>query len=256
MTNSLILDALGLALLIQLIFFVFAAIKKTDLVTDLSYGLSFVVLAILALIQTNQFLPSLLLTVVIGIWGIRLAGFLFIRIRKLKKDDRFDGIRENFWKFGRFWLLQGVSVWVIMLSAIVFYSKNINIDTLNPFSWLFLVIALLGIVIESIADTQKYQYKNNPANKGHWTNVGLYRYSRHPNYLGEMLMWWGVFGFIAFSLQGWEWLTIISPLYISSLLLFVTGIPTTEKRNDQIYKDSKEYSNYKKKTGLLFPKFF
>ena len=119
MVNIFIGEALLLALIIQLIFFIFAAIKKTDQVTDLSYGLSFVILAILAFTQTNFGLPALILTMVIIIWGVRLAGFLFIRIRKLKTDIRFDGIREKFWKFAQFWLLQGISVWVIMLASIV-----------------------------------------------------------------------------------------------------------------------------------------
>lgn len=253
--NQFILDALVIALVIQLIFFIFAAIRKTDVVTDLSYGLTFVLIAIWALLKTNLELPSILLTAVITIWGVRLAGFLFMRIRKLKIDARFNGIREDFWKFARFWLLQGVSVWVIMIAATLFYSKNVTSDSFNGLSYIPLSIALLGILIESTADQQKFKFKNDPANKGHWTDVGLYKYSRHPNYFGEMLMWWGIFGFTASTLVGAEWLVIISPVYITALLLFVTGIPTTEKRNDQVYKGNKEYEEYKKKTGLVLPKF-
>lgn len=256
MTNSLILDALILALLIQLFFFIFAALKKTDQVTDLSYGLSFVILAVFTFLQSPKSLPALLLTVVIAIWGVRLAGFLFIRIRKLGKDARFDGIRENFWKFARFWLLQGFSVWVIMLASIIFYGKDFNALAFNPLAYIALGVSVLGIVIESVADLQKYQYKNDIAHKGHWTDVGLYKYSRHPNYFGEMLMWWGVFAFCAQALQASEWLSLISPVFITALLLFVTGIPTTEKRNDEIYKDNQAYNEYKKKTGLLFPKIW
>jgi steroid 5-alpha reductase family enzyme len=253
--NNFIWYALGLALLIQLVFFVFAAIRKTDQVTDLSYGLSFVILAVIACFQANFAIPAIILTIVITIWGVRLAGFLFIRIRKLKKDNRFDGIRDNFWKFAQFWLLQGISVWVIMLGAIVFYTKNMTEIVIGPLAYVSLFVALLGIVIETIADLQKYNYKNDLSHKGHWTDVGLYKYSRHPNYLGEMLMWWGTFSFVALFLQGWEWLTIIAPLYITALLLFVTGIPTTEKKNDQIYVGNLEYQEYKKRTGLLIPKF-
>jgi steroid 5-alpha reductase family enzyme len=255
MTTSLIWSALVIVLIIQLLFFVFAALKKTDQVTDLSYGLSFVLLAILTYLQIKGSLQAMLLTIVISIWGVRLAGFLFMRIRKLKKDARFDGIREKFWKFAQFWLLQGVSIWVIMLAALVFYSKNLNTITLNPLAYVFLGVAVLGIILETIADNQKFAYKNDAKHSGHWADVGLYKFSRHPNYLGELLMWWGVFGFIAPTLMGWEWLTIISPLYISLLLLHVTGIPTTEKRNDKIYANNKEYGEYKKRTGLLLPKF-
>lgn len=253
--NQFLIDSLVIALVIQLIFFMFAAIRKTDVVTDLSYGLTFVLIAFWALIKTNLEMPSILLTAVITIWGVRLAGFLFMRIRKLKIDARFNGIREDFWKFARFWLLQGVSVWVIMIAATLFYSKNVTSDSFYGLSYIPLGIALLGILIESTADQQKFKFKNDPANKGHWTDVGLYKYSRHPNYFGEMLMWWGIFGFTASTLVGAEWLVIISPVYITALLLFVTGIPTTEKRNDQIYKGNKEYEEYKKKTGLVFPKF-
>jgi len=242
-------------LVLQIIFFIYAAVKKTDKVTDLSYGLTFVItsLSIYFLnIEYSSIFKILLLATVV-IWGLRLAIYLFVRIIKTGKDKRFDGVRENFKKFGSFWLLQAISIFVILLpTTYILISKDEM--SLNWISFIGLVIALMGIVIEGVADSQKFVFKNKSSNKGKWISTGLWKYSRHPNYLGEIMMWVGIFLYCLVYINGIGFITILSPIYITILLVAVSGIPTLEKEYDKRYRGSKQYQDYKKNTGILFPR--
>lgn len=243
-----------ITLIIQMAFFAYAAWKKSDIVTDLSYGLTFVVLVWIAIFINFSFsLPLLLLAGAVTFWGGRLAGYLFSRILKMKKDDRFDGIREHFWKFFQFWFFQGISIWVISLPFIVVLSKDI-VD-FQPIHFVALSISVFGVIFEGIADNQKSKFKSDPKNKGQWLETGLWKYSRHPNYFGEMLMWWGIFLFGVLTYSNLEWLVLISPLYIMVLLLFITGVPTLEKRYDERFKDNDAYWEYKNSTSMIVPWF-
>lgn len=244
-----LLSTFLIALGLQAIFFAVAATFKTDKVTDLSYGLTFVIVA-LFLFWRHQTPYAGLLAAMITLWGIRLASYLFIRILKMGRDRRFDGIREKFWAFAKFWLLQGIAIWVIMLPAIFGMRAG---QTISPVSYVGLAIFLLGLLIETFADWQKYQFKNDPKNRGKWIASGIWKHARHPNYFGELLVWWGIFLYVVPTLQGWGWLTVISPLFITVLLLFVTGIPPLRKQMDEKYGKNPKYQSYLKKTRLLVP---
>jgi len=247
---SFILLSLILVISLQLLLFIPAFIFKTDKLTDLSYALSFIILAVLSLFLNPVFWPKLILLTMIIIWGLRLGIFLFIRIQKIKKDRRFDGIRENFFKFLSFWLLQGASVWVIMLASLLYFNlKQVNF---NFYSLAGIIIWITGLMIETIADLQKYKFSQKTKNQGKWISTGLWKYSRHPNYFGEILHWLGVYIFTLSSLGGLNiYLALISPLFISILLLFVSGVPKLEKyANDKWGRDLK-YQKYKKETSLL-----
>src|SRR5690606_26275780 len=140
-------------------FFIYAVINKTDKVTDLSYGLTFVIASILSYSLVYQYssIFKLLLVLLVVVWGLRLSIFLFVRVVRTKKDKRFDGIREKPLKFASFWLLQAISVFVILLPTT--YTLLLNRDTsLGWFSYIGLLIAILGIAIESIADVQKFVF--------------------------------------------------------------------------------------------------
>jgi len=242
-------------LVLQIIFFIYAAVKKTDKVTDLSYGLTFVItsLSIYFLNIEYSSIFKILLLVIVVIWGLRLAIYLFVRIIKTGKDKRFDGVRENFKKFGSFWLLQAISIFVILLPTTnILISKDEM--SLNWISYIGLGISVLGIVIESIADSQKFIFKSKKENKGKWVSTGLWKYSRHPNYLGEIMMWVGIFLYCLVYINGIGFITILSPIYITVLLVAVSGIPTLEKEYDKRYRGSKQYQDYKKNTGILFPR--
>jgi len=239
---------------IQVLFFIFAAAFKTDKVTDLAYGLTFVIIAWFLLIRNGMFdLTRILLVLMVTIWGVRLAGYLFYRILKTGKDKRFDGIRENFWKFAGFWTAQTIVIFVVMLSSIIFLEQaNVEWQILSSIG---LCIWLIGFITETIADQQKFSFRNNPKNKDKWIGTGLWYYSRHPNYFGEILCWVGIFIYTIPVLTGIEWLGIISPISITATLLFFSGIPTVEKKDDERYGKNKEYRKYKKTTSVLIPWF-
>lgn len=243
---------------IQVVFFAFAVTLKTDKVTDLSYSLTFVIVALVLLLSLGTIsVPHVLVTAFIVIWGARLGSYLFARIIKLKKDDRFDGIRENPLSFTGFWLLQAVTIWIVMLPATVLLSKEVLTTGVGSpvtfFTWLGAALWIIGFSIEAVADAQKYRFRNDPANKGKWIRDGLWKNSRHPNYFGEMVCWWAIFVITAPYLQGSQWITIIGPVFLTLLLLKISGIPTVEKKAEQKYGDNPEYQKYKKQTSTLLP---
>ena len=244
-------STLGISLLIQAVFFVFAASLKTDKVTDLSYGLTFVILAFVLLWKNDPTEPAqLALAMMVVLWGARLAAYLLYRIVRIKRDARFDGIREDFWKFFQFWLFQGIAVWVIMLPVSVWFGK--------PGPWRVLMyvglgVWLAGLAIETIADIQKFRQKSGVSGARRWMSSGLWRYSRHPNYFGELLCWWGVFLFVASDLKGWAWLSIVGPVAITYILLYVTGIPPLERSAERKWGGESGYQKYKRSTNVLIP---
>jgi steroid 5-alpha reductase family enzyme len=239
------LEAFLIIFIIQVTFFAWANFFKTDKVTDLSYGLTFIILAVYLMLRGGP--TSLLLLPIL--WGLRLSSYLFIRILKIKKDQRFDGVREKFWPFAKFWLLQAVSILIISL-PFIFASLNNFYVQLNYVS---ILVFTTGLFFETIADWQKYQFKNKAHNKNKFIQTGLWRYSRHPNYFGEMLVWWGIYLASATNLQGWQHSAILSPLYIMALLLFVSGVPTLEKGYAKKYGNT--WLEYKKNTSSIIPWF-
>lgn len=245
--------ALAISLSINLFFFLLASTLKTDKFTDFTYGLTFILLALIFLFKNQTFYPhQILLATMIILWALRLITYLLIRILKIKKDTRFDGIREKPLQFLKFWLFQGLAVWAIMLPAVYLLNQALN-QPVTSLMFLGIIIWVLGLTIESISDWQKFTFKNNPQNKDLWIQSGLWKYSRHPNYFGEILLWWGIFIFALPLVKGLSWLTIIGPLSITFILLFASGIPPLEKRYDQKYAANQQYQEYKKKTSLLIP---
>ena len=203
---------------INILMFIPAFKFKTDKLTDLSYALSFIILVLLVLILAPFSILNLVVALMVVAWGLRLGGFLFIRIRKIKKDKRFDGMRESFFKFLRFWVLQGMSVWIILLAALLFLiSPDKNV------CWLGFVIWLVGLLVEATADLQKSKFRQLEQNKGKFIQSGLWKYSRHPNYFGEILCWLGIYVFVFPALGlSYKLIGLLSPLYIIILLLLLS----------------------------------
>jgi steroid 5-alpha reductase family enzyme len=248
-----ILATLIVSLGIQAIFFAFAASLKTDKVTDLSYSLSFAAIAALLVVVNRAFAPvQLLAAALVVVWAARLGGYLLARIVRIGKDARFDDKRGDFWKFLQFWLLQAVVVWIVMLPTTILISSP---ATPAP-GVLTLVGALLwvvGFAIEAASDAQKSAFKKDRANAGRWIETGLWKYSRHPNYFGEAVLWWGLFLVALPSLRGAFALAAVGPLAITLLLLFVSGVPLLEKSADARYGGDPAYQAYKRGTSLFIP---
>jgi steroid 5-alpha reductase family enzyme len=239
--------------LFNLFMFVPAYLYKTDKLTDISYALSFIFLSGFAYIKSSTTGAHILLTLLVFWWALRLGAFLLYRVSKKGKDVRFDGMRENPLKFIRFWLLQGVTVFLVLIGVLLFMEvKSPKVNLLSIFG---VIVFLCGLAIEAIADLQKWQFSQNIKNKGKWIEIGLWGRSRHPNYLGEMLVWIGIYLYILPSLTGNDWLiALISPAYIIILLMFVSGIPLLEKSADKKWGNEKGYKEYKKRVPKLIPK--
>ena len=237
---------LAVSLSINIAMFIPAFLLRTDKLTDMSYSLTFIIIILLALFSNNPGTNSMILALMIMIWSLRLGLYLVIRIHGMKKDSRFDSIRGSFLSFLKFWLLQGLAVFIILLPSLL-YMTSPNEKVFWPGALLW----LLGLLLESIADSQKYIHKKK---SNSFISSGLWKYSRHPNYFGEILCWTGIYVFVLPSLTILEALIgIISPLFIAIILVFVTGIPPLERAADNKWKDNKDYASYKKNTSILVP---
>jgi steroid 5-alpha reductase family enzyme len=247
-----ILLSFVISLAVNAVFFAIAAIRRTDVVTDLSYSLSFALLAI-ALPSLGAREPvQLVAALLVLIWAVRLGGYLLTRILRIKVDHRFDEMRDKPLRFARFWLLQAISVAVIMLPVTYLVSRD---DAPGFGAWAIAGVAmwLVGLVIEAVADAQKSSFKGKEENRDRFITSGLWRYSRHPNYFGEMLVWWGLFLYAVPFLHGAAFAVVIGPVFITLLLLFVSGIPLLERSADAKYGDEPAYREYKRRTSILVP---
>ena len=182
------------SLAVNAAFFAIAATRKTDVVTDLSYSLSFAVLAIVLPFLGAHEPVQLVASLLVLVWAARLGGYLFRRILRIKVDHRFDEMRDRPLRFARFWLLQAIAVAVIMLPVSYLLGRD-DPPGFGPWAIAGAAIWLAGLVIEAVADAQKSAFKAKDENRGRFVTTGLWRYSRHPNYFGEMLVWWGLFVF-------------------------------------------------------------
>jgi steroid 5-alpha reductase family enzyme len=188
------------------------------------------------------------------VWAARLGYFLFTRIHKAGKDARFDAIKTCFVRFLAAWTLQGL--WITFTAAAAWGA--ITSEQKEPFGIFAMIGSLVwlsGFIIEVVADRQKGQFKEESENKGKFIRSGLWSRSRHPNYFGEIVLWTGV-AIIAFPvLQGWQWVFLSSPVFITILLTRVSGIPLLEKRADDTWGGQEDYEAYKKSTPVLVPRF-
>ncbi len=239
----------------NLALFIPAYLYKTDRLTDVSYALSFVILSVFAYAKSSHNAAHTVLLLAVLLWAARLGGFLLMRIWNMKRDKRFDGMRENFFAFLRFWLLQGISVFIILLASLLYWRHpHAVVSTLSVVG---VLIFGVGLCLETVADAQKFTFNQDPKNKGKWIDSGVWSKSRHPNYLGEMLVWIGLYIYGLTVFEGKEWLIgLASPLFIMTLLLFVSGIPLLEKSADERWGKDKAYQAYKKRVPKLLPVFF
>jgi steroid 5-alpha reductase family enzyme len=186
------------------------------------------------------------------VWAVRLGSYLFRRILRMKVDHRFDGMRDQPLRFARFWLLQAITVAVVMLPVSYLLDRD-QPGGFRIWSAVGAAVWLTGLLVEAIADTQKQAFRAKEENRGRFVTSGLWRYSRHPNYFGEMLVWWGLFVYVVPVLHGWAFAVVIGPVFITLLLLFVSGIPPLERSADEKYGADAGYREYKRRTSILVP---
>ena len=247
-----ILLSFAIALALNGAFFAVAAARRTDVVTDLSYSLTFALLAV-ALPFTGAHQPSqLLVSALVLVWAARLGTYLFRRILRMKVDHRFDEMRDKPLRFARFWLLQAITVAVVMLPVSYLLDRDAA-PGIGAWAIGGTALWLVGLVVEAVADAQKSAFRAQGANRGRFIGDGLWRYSRHPNYFGEILVWWGIFLCAVPFLHGAAFAVVIGPVFITLLLLFVSGIPLLERSADEKYGGDADYRDYKRRTSILIP---
>ena len=247
-----ILLSFPIALAVNGAFFAFAAARRTDVVTDLSYSLTFALLAVVLLFAGAAEPVQLVASLLVLVWAARLGIYLFRRIMRTKVDHRFDGMRDQPLRFARFWLLQAITVAVVMLPVSYLLDQD-DPPGLGAWSIAGAAVWLVGLLIEAVADAQKAAFRAKEENRGRFVASGLWRYSRHPNYFGEILVWWGLFLYVVPALHGAAFAVVIGPVFITLLLLFVSGIPLLEKSADEKYGSDAAYRDYKRRTSILVP---
>ena len=245
---------------IHLIIFIPSAIMKNEKFYDFTGMIAYLSIIIFAIqqkyIQIHSIdIYSLVLSLLISIWTLRLGIFLFYRVLKVGEDIRFKDVKNNALKFFVWFSISSLWVSLTTMAAMnVVTSKNYNKDL--TLLCIGTIIWIIGFLFEIISDYQKIKFKNNALNKNKFIDSGLWSISRHPNYFGEIILWIGIYIITLPSTSGLEYLGIISPLFVIVLLNKVSGINLLEASADKKWGSSKEYQKYKKITPRLIPKLW
>jgi len=246
--------AVGLAFLIQWLVFIPSFALQTEKVFDLTGSLTYITVSSLAfLFNPGHDARAGLLYALVLIWAVRLGTFLFRRIQKAGKDDRFDEIKPDFLRFLNVWTIQALWVTFTMAAALVAITSASQVG-LDLFAAIGFLVWLTGFVIEVVADAQKSAFNADPNNRGRFISSGLWARSRHPNYFGEITLWVGVAVIALPVLHGWGWVALISPVFVTLLLTRVSGVPLLEAKADKKWGGQPDYEEYKRKTPVLIPR--
>jgi len=250
-SRPLFASAVLVAFAIQWLAFVPAFILKTERTYDLTGSFTYISVAILAVALAGRWdARALLLLAMVAVWAVRLGSFLFRRVHRAGKDDRFTEIKQSFVRFLLAWTLQGLWVSFTLAAALAAITTRAT-KPLGIAAWIGLAIWIIGFAIEITADMQKKRFRAVPENKGRFIQSGLWGWSRHPNYFGEIVLWIGVAVVAAPALQGWQWVMLISPVFVTLLLTKISGIPILERRADKTWGGQPEYEAYKSRTPTL-----
>jgi len=231
--------------------FAIAIYKKRNDVADIAWGLGYVILCVYLFISYSASSVSILLYTLVTVWGLRLSLHIYIRNKNKTEDFRYKAWRDEWGKnfyvrsYLQVFLLQGVFL-LIIISPVIHAAVAASIQW-NVFTWVGLCFWVIGFYFQAVADWQLAVFKSDKNNKNLIIQSGLWKYSRHPNYFGEILMWWSIF-IITIPFTNSLYF-VVSPLTITVLLVFVSGIPMLEKK----YKGNPVFEDYKKRTSALIP---
>lgn len=248
--------AVTAAFAIQVLAFIPAAILRTERFFDLTGSLTFIAISVaLVLLAPQRDALSGVLAAMVVVWAARLGTFLARRVHRAGSDGRFDEIKGSPLRFLQVWVVQGA--WVSLTAAAAWIAIGADAADRAPFgaiSVVGVVVWAIGLTIEIVADAQKSRFRADPRHKDEFIRTGLWSRSRHPNYFGEIVVWVGVFVTAAPALAGWQWVAVISPLFVILLLTRVSGIPLLEARADKKWGDRADYLAYRDRTPVLIPR--
>lgn len=253
MQSILIHSAIGIFAFILVVYAIAQFIKDNSIV-DIAWGIGFIIATAIALYGSGVFfMQNILVDLLVLIWGLRLAIYIFIRHHGKGEDYRYKEMRDGWGKnVALMGLLKVFLPQAIVMFIIAFPILIVNCFPHNSFQLTDvagLLIWFIGFYFEVVGDRQMYNYKKDPANKGKVMDRGLWKYTRHPNYFGEATMWWGIF--VLAIPSGYIWMSFFSPVLITLLIIKVTGVELLEKK----YRDNPEYRNYIKTTNSFLPWF-
>lgn len=246
-------NAILLAFLIHWLFFIPAYLLKTEKFFDLTGSLTYISIMVYVVYTKNNLqeqLGSIILASLVILWAIRLGSFLFLRIKKAGEDKRFREIKTSFARFFLLWTISGMWVSFCSMCALTAIASNDGVIVNNIF-YIGLVTFIIGLSIEIIADSQKTKFRKDPKNKDKFINEGLWAKSRHPNYVGEITLWAGVTIMSFSSLEGSQYISLISPIFTYLLLVYVSGVPQLTASGQKKWGHLESYQDYIKNTPTL-----
>lgn len=243
----------GIGFLLHWVVFIPSYLFQTEHYFDLVGSVSYIsAVTLAAAFHPDLDSRGLLLCVLIAIWAARLGSFLFSRVKKAGLDRRFTEIKTRFFRFLFTWTLGGAWVFITMAAGLAAITSQ-NQQAPGLFVWIGLSLWLCGFAIEVIADRQKTVFRKDPANAEKFITTGLWAYSRHPNYFGEILLWLGITIIAVPALAGWQWVSIISPIFVTLLLTRISGVPLLEASGRKRWGDDPAYQRYLATTPVLIP---
>ena len=234
------------------IIFVIAQIKNNNSIVDMGWGVGFILITLYGLFSTeNMTIAGYVISAMVIIWGLRLFFYISIRNWGKPEDYRYVAMRKkwgNHPRINAFFKVFMLQAFFTMIVAAPIHAAFL-ITTEANIIWIVIasILFFIGLFFEAVGDIQLRKFVTNPINKGKIMQTGLWKYTRHPNYFGETVMWWAIF--LAIASAPWGLISFIGPLFITLMLLFVSGIPLLEKK----YKQRQEFVEYAKRTSVFFP---
>ena len=251
--------------IVHWIFFIHAYIFQTEHYFDATGSFTYISLSIILILNSafssgfeglNPY--TYLIGIMVILWSLRLGMFLFKRVKDVGQDIRFIEMKKDFFWFFMTWTLSGLWVFLTYVAGLSAMTSINLIENMSYYHFAFMFIGfffwVLGFVIEILADNQKKIFRENPVNKGKFISSGLWAWSRHPNYFGEIILWFGISIIALPSMEGGEFLGLISPIFVYVLLTKISGIPMLEKSSDSKWGLDENYIKYKSTTPILFLK--
>ncbi len=239
--------------LIHWLVFIPSYLFKTEKYYDITGTIAYLVMTALAVFSADELNHrSQVVAVLIVVWALRLGLFLIVRVFQVGEDKRFHKVKKSFLRFLVWFSMSALWVFLTTANALTLILNNHPLID-DGYFLIGLMIWMIGFAFEVTADEQKRRFRNNPNNKGRFIRTGLWSISRHPNYFGEILIWVGM-AIISFPvLSGWQYTTLISPLFVTLLLTRVSGINLLEASSDKNWGDMESYQQYKQQTSVLVP---